>query len=129
MKKKIETLRLCAALSALALMIGLTASMASGRSGSITLARAHTHSTSSPSTTECEGEACGQVTVTFDEAKQQYLAHNNSTDRWAKVSASNLAVSASACLAPGKGQYLPLKSLGSYRADYSEPKCGEAMDE
>jgi hypothetical protein len=74
---------------------------------------------------ECEGDACGQVTVTFDEAKQQYRAQNNSTDRWVKVSASNLAAAAGACLAPAAAEYLPLKSIvAPYRAEFAEPRCG-----
>jgi hypothetical protein len=73
----------------------------------------------------CEGDACQDVTLTFDEARGQYLARNNSADRWARVTASNLASSSTACLAPGKDDYLVLKSVvGAYRADYSEPKCG-----
>jgi hypothetical protein len=75
--------------------------------------------------TDCEGDACSQVTITFDDAKQQFRAQSNSTDRWVRVSASNLAASASACLGPGKEGYLALKSIvGPYRADYSEPRCG-----
>lgn len=78
---------------------------------------------------DCDGDACSQVTLTFDDAKQQYHAQNNSSDRWARVTASNLAATASACLAPGKDAYLALKGInGSYRADYSEPKCGEMME-
>ncbi len=72
----------------------------------------------------CEGEACAAVTLAFDEAKQQYLVHNNSSERWARVSASNLAASASACLRPGRDEYLPLKSIvGPYRAAYAEQGC------
>jgi hypothetical protein len=75
---------------------------------------------------ECEGDACSQVTVTFDESKQQYRALNNSSDRWTQVTASNMAASASACLAPGKKVYLPLKSIvGPYHAAYAETRCGE----
>lgn len=40
--------------------------------------------------TDCEGDACSQVTVAFDESKQQYRALNNSTDRWTRIAASNL---------------------------------------
>jgi hypothetical protein len=66
------------------------------------------------------------VTLTFDDARQQYRAHNNSTDRWVSVSASNLAAASSACLAPGKDAYLPLKSLvAPYRAAFAEDRCGE----
>ena len=74
---------------------------------------------------ECEGTACAQVVVTFDEAKGQYRAQNNSADSWVRVAAANMADSSSACLAPGKDGYLALKSIvGTYRADYSEPRCG-----
>lgn len=75
---------------------------------------------------ECEGTACSQVSVTFDEAKGQYLVQNNSSDRWVRVDAANLASAAGVCLAPGKGGPLQLKSIvGAYRADYAEPRCGE----
>lgn len=88
-------------------------------------ASAHLSPASAASFSDCEGDACSQVTLTFDETKQQYRAQNNSADRWAKVAASNVAASASACLAPGAGDYLPLKSIvGNYQAAYAEPKCG-----
>lgn len=81
----------------------------------------------SPAAADCEGDACGQITLTFDESKQQYRAVNNSSDRWARVTASNEAASAGACLAPGKDAYLPLKSIaGPYHAAYAEARCGEA---
>lgn len=77
---------------------------------------------------ECVGTACQQVTVTFDEIRQQYRAQNSSADRWVKVSASNLAAAASACLGPGATEYLPLKSIvAPYRAEFDEPGCG-ALD-
>ena len=80
-----------------------------------------------PAAAECEGDACAHVTVTFDESKQQYRAQNNSTERWARVTASNMAGSASACLAPGGEAYLPLKDIaGAYRAAYAEARCGAA---
>jgi hypothetical protein len=109
------------------MVVGLTASIVSGRFGALTLARELTPSPSSlPVATECEGDACSQVTVTFEESKQQYRAVNNSADRWARVTASNMAASAGACLAPGKEAYLPLKSIvGAYRAEYAEARCGE----
>ncbi len=73
---------------------------------------------------ECEGAACAQVTLTFDEAKDQYRVQNNSADAWVRVTASNLAASANACVAPGKAEYLPLKGIvGAYRADYGS-SCG-----
>lgn len=75
--------------------------------------------------TDCEGAACPQVAVTFDETTEQYRIQNNSTDRWVLAEASNLAASASACLAPGKVAALPLKSIvGPYRADFAEERCG-----
>jgi hypothetical protein len=78
-----------------------------------------------PAPAECEGDACAAVTLTFDEARQQYRAQNNSPERWAQVSASNLSASAAACLPPGKGSYLPLKSVvAPYRAEYAGVKCG-----
>lgn len=74
---------------------------------------------------DCEGDACAQVSVSFDEAKQQYRARNSSADRWVRVTASNLAAAASACLAPGKEEYIAIRSIaGNYHADYSEPRCG-----
>jgi hypothetical protein len=74
---------------------------------------------------ECEGTACQQITLTFDEAKQQYRVQNSSTDRWVRVSAANVAASAFACVGPGKSEDLPLRSIaGSYHADYSDQTCG-----
>ena len=74
---------------------------------------------------ECEGAACQQVTLTFDEAKGQYRVRNNSTDRWVRVSAANLAAAAYACVGPGRTEDLPLRSIaGSYRADFSDQTCG-----
>ena len=103
--------------AALALLCALTLALSPGA--------AAVSDAPAPLPADCEGAACSQVTLVFDEAKQQYRAQNNSTDRWAKVSASNLAASASACLAPGAGDYLPLKSVvGPYQAAYAEPKCG-----
>ena len=73
---------------------------------------------------DCEGDACSQVSLTFDEAKGEYKVQNNSADRWVRVDASNVATSASACAAPGKAEYLALKSIdGAYRASYAETGC------
>ena len=122
-----EMLRLRAPFLAPAMFVGLTASIVLGRFGAHAPARALTPSSSLPPVaTECEGDACSQVTLTFDESKQQYRAVNNSSDRWARVTASNMAASASACLAPGKEAYLPMKSIaGAYHAAYAEARCGE----
>jgi hypothetical protein len=128
MRTKRKTIKLRAHFLALAMFVGLTAPIVSGRFGAHALARELTPSPSSLSVvTECEGDACSQITVTFDESKQQYRAVNNSADRWARVTASNEAASAGACLAPGKDAYLPLKSIaGPYHATYAEVRCGEA---
>jgi hypothetical protein len=122
-----EMLRLRVPFLGLAMFVGLTASIVLGRFCSLTLARELTPSSSlQPVATECEGDACSQVAVTIDESKQQYRAVNNSADRWARVTASNMAASASVCLAPGEDAYLPLKSIsGAYHAAYAEAKCGE----
>lgn len=79
----------------------------------------------SPASEECEGDACAAVTLTFDSSKVQYLARNNSADRWVRVVASNVSSAADACLGPGKSADLPIKSIvGRYRADYTAPRCG-----
>jgi hypothetical protein len=105
-------------------LTALAALVLSGQGGTHALARGL--SPLPPAAAECEGDACSQVTVTFDESKQQYRAVNNSPDRWARVTASNMAASASACLAPGRDAYLPLKSVaGAYHAAYAEARCGE----
>jgi hypothetical protein len=102
----------------LLLAVALTAAAAAHRTS------AHL-SPAAATLTDCEGDACSQVTLTFDDTNQQYRAQNNSTDRWAKVSASNVAASASACLAPGTSAYLPLKSVvGTYSASFADVKCG-----
>lgn len=78
-----------------------------------------------PTPPECEGDACSQVTLTFDEAKEQYRVQNNSSDRWVRVAAANLGAAAFVCLAPGKEGRLNLKSVaGPYRADFAEAWCG-----
>jgi hypothetical protein len=78
-----------------------------------------------PPAAECEGDACATVTLAFDEARQQYRVQNTSADRWAKVSAANLAAAVTLCLAPGGDEYLPLKSVvAPYRAAYAEARCG-----
>jgi hypothetical protein len=92
-------------LPALALACALTAAAAPARPAP-------------PPEAPCEGDACQAVTLAFDEAQGQYRARNTSADRWARVTASNLAASSTACLAPGKDAYLALKSVvGADRAD------------
>lgn len=80
---------------------------------------------SAAAATDCDGDACASVDFTFDDAKQQYRAQNNSADRWMRVTASNLAASATACVGPGAASYLPLKSVvGNYSAAFADVKCG-----
>lgn len=70
------------------------------------------------SNVDCEGNACSQVILTFDEAKQQYKVQNNS-DRLVRVEASNLAGGNRILVEAGKEAYLAMKSiLGPYRANY-----------
>lgn len=77
-----------------------------------------------PPLLECEGDGCGAVVLTFDEAKGQYRARNNSPDVWVRVTASNQSSSAEVCVAPGKAEHLPLKSIvGAYKAVYGS-SCG-----
>jgi hypothetical protein len=102
MRTRRELSRLRAPLVALAVVVGPTAS---GRSGSVALARVSAPLASSPpAASECEGDACAQVSLTFDAYEQQYLARNNSPDRWVKVSAPNLSSFASACVASAPGR-------------------------
>jgi hypothetical protein len=121
MKKRNERIRLRVGAAVLTAITGLAVMIPAGRPGALARARVP-----APLAADCEGDACPSVTLTFDDAKQQYRAHNNSTDRWVSVSASNLAAASSACLAPGKEAFLPLKSLvAPYRAVFAEVRCGE----
>jgi hypothetical protein len=130
MTRQMGRLRISVAAAGLALAACSAMATGPGRACATARVLLLSHAVTPRAVAECGGDACSQVTFVFDEAKQQYRAHNNSEDRWVKVSASNLASSASACLAPGKEQSLALKSVvGSYSADFAEPKCGEAMDE
>jgi hypothetical protein len=84
----------------------------------------HGPASARPSVTDCEGDACAQVTLTFDEAKGQYLARNNSGEAWVRFTASNMSAAATVCVAPGKADYLPLKSItGAFRAERGA-SCG-----
>ena len=78
----------------------------------------------SPLTLDCEGDGCAAVSLSFDEAKEKYRVQNNSQDAWVRVTASNRADSAQVCVAPGKSDYLHLKSIvGRYRAERGS-SCG-----
>jgi hypothetical protein len=72
-------------------------------------------------TLDCEGDACEQVTVIWDDSKQQYKVQNNSADQSVRVDAANLVASASVCVPPGKTDYLTLKSIaGAYHANHQQ---------
>jgi hypothetical protein len=128
MTKHEKPLRPRAAAAVLAMLAGLAVLILPGRHDAFARGGGAARlPPASPAAADCEGDACSQVSVTFDESKQEYRAVNNSADRWARVTASNVAASASACLAPGKDAYLALKSIaGSYHAAYAEVRCGEA---
>jgi hypothetical protein len=101
-------------MAALAAVVALTVSGQFGALGRV----------ATPPALECEGDGCAAVALTFDEAKGQYRAQNNSTDAWVRVTASNMASSAEVCVAPGKAGYLSLKSMvGAYKAGY-DASCG-----
>jgi len=74
-------------------------------------------------TEECEGDACSQVTLTWDETKERYKVQNNSSDQWVRVEAANLAATATTCVEPSKEAFLSLKSIvGAYKAKF-DPTC------
>lgn len=121
MMKRSERLRTTACAAAL---LCAAVVIASGRSG-LPASGPPPLKVATSAAIECEGDACAQVTFTYDEAKGEYRAQNGSADRWVKVSASNLAAAAAVCLAPGKTDALALKSVvGPIHADLAEPRCG-----
>jgi hypothetical protein len=74
---------------------------------------------------ECEGNACGEVTFTWDAVKEQYKVENHSADRWVQVNAANLVAAASLCLGPSKSDYLALSTVvGTFRANLAAENCG-----
>lgn len=95
-------------------MLALTVSVATATENTFPVAAVSTLS----SNIDCEGNACTQVTLTFDEAKQQYRVQNNSA-QLVRVEASNLAGSTRILVEAGKDSYLPMKSIvGAYRANF-----------
>ena len=73
-----------------------------------------------PVVIDCEGDACSQVSLTWEESKQQFKAHNSS-DNWVRVRAANLATDVSLCVEPSKDAYLSLKSVvAPYHAHYGQ---------
>jgi hypothetical protein len=111
-----QTRRRRGRLAALAAVVALTVSGQPGALGRV----------APPPMSDCEGDGCTAVAVTFDEAKGQYRVRNNSADAWVRVTASNMSASAEVCVAPGKSDYLSLKSIvGAYKADRGS-SCGGA---
>jgi hypothetical protein len=91
---------------------------------------AHVNSTTStiPLVIDCDGDACGQVTLSWDDTKQEYKVQNNSTGQWVRVDAANLAATATTCVAAGKTEYLSLKSItGAYHARY-DATCANPVE-
>jgi len=75
---------------------------------------------------DCEGDACSQVTITWEEAKERYKVRNNSADQWVRVEAANLAATAATCVGPSKEAYLSLKSIvGAYKAKFDATCAGD----
>ena len=96
------------------IMLALAQSVANATEHALSLAPV----SALPSHLDCEGNACTQVTLTFDEAKQQYKVQNNS-ERSVRVEASNLAGSNRILVEAGKEAYLAMKSIvGPYRANF-----------
>lgn len=67
---------------------------------------------------DCEGAACPQITLTWEEEGQQFRA-DNSSDRRVRVEVSTFAGPSSATVEAGKSEYLKVKGFnGPYRADF-----------
>jgi hypothetical protein len=67
---------------------------------------------------DCEGTACSQVTLTWEDEGQQFRAENGS-DRRVKVEVFTFVGSSNVTVEPGKSEYLKVKNFnGPYHADY-----------
>jgi hypothetical protein len=67
---------------------------------------------------DCEGTACSQVALEWEEEGQQFRAQNNS-ERRVRFQVNTFAGSSSVSVEPGKSEYLKVKSFnGPYHADY-----------
>ncbi len=67
---------------------------------------------------DCEGTACSQVALEWEEEGQQFRAQNNS-ERRVRFQVNTFAGSSSVSVEPGKSDYLKVKSFnGPYHADY-----------
>ena len=80
-----------------------------------------THAAPAPTSTvayDCEGTACSQVTLTWDEEGQQFRADNNS-DRRVRVEVSTFAGPSGITVEAGKSEYLKVKGFnGPYHANF-----------
>jgi hypothetical protein len=67
---------------------------------------------------DCEGNACSQVTVTWEDEGQRFRVENNS-DTKVKVEVTTYAGTSSVRVEPHKSDYLGVKYFnGPYRADF-----------
>ena len=67
---------------------------------------------------ECEGNACAEVTFTWDNERQQFRVQNNA-DRAVKVEVSTFAGKSHVVVPPQKVGYLEVKTFnGPYLANY-----------
>jgi hypothetical protein len=69
-------------------------------------------------TYECEGNACSQVTLVWEDNNQQFKVQNNS-DNAVKIEVSTFAGDSTIHVEPHKTAYLLVKSFkGPYRANF-----------
>ena len=67
---------------------------------------------------DCDGNACAEVTLTWDNDRQQFRVQNDS-DRRIKVTVTTFAGDSSVIVEPRKVDYLLVKTFnGPYRANY-----------
>lgn len=79
---------------------------------------AHAAATPAAPAYDCEGTACSQVALTWEEEGQQFRARNNS-DRRVKIEVNTFVGPSSVTVEPGKSEYLRVKSFnGPYHADF-----------
>lgn len=74
--------------------------------------------TKSPPRYDCEGNACSQVTLAWEDDGQRFRVENNSDAR-VKFSVETYAGTSSVRVEPRKSDYLGVKYFnGPYRADF-----------
>jgi len=67
---------------------------------------------------DCEGTACSQVTLTWDNDNKQFRVQNDS-DRRVRIDVTTFAGDSTIHVEPQKSQYLLVKTFnGPYRANY-----------